>query len=74
MIVLLEIVGGEPQTPVGYSSRLRLTADAHFEQIATEGELVEYTGVDLENEVAGTLRFAGDDVHSVHLFEIRVTA
>lgn len=49
----------------------RAAANDAFDEMAASEELVETVGDNLAHECEGTIRAAGDDVSSLHLFDLR---
>jgi len=66
MYILLELIEGEPAQLQVFPSAWLEAANEAFDMIAEENSLTEHNN--LENEITGTERMAGDDVHSVTLY------
>ena len=72
MYILLELIEGEPKQLQVFPESDDAIAHENFDEIVLEyarrRESFLQEHYDLENEIAGTLRMAGDDVHSVTLY------
>jgi hypothetical protein len=72
MYILLELIEGEPKQLQVFPASDAAIAYTKFDEIVMEyarhRESFLQEQYDLENEIAGTERMAGDDVHSVTLY------
>lgn len=70
MYIVQEMVDIEPSAPVAFQHRA--DADTYFRQLCCQAgrPMQEFSGIDLVNETTGTLRFAGDDIRSVQMWEV----
>lgn len=72
MYILLELIEGEPKQLQVFPASDDAIAHENFDEIVLEyarrRESFLQEQYDLENEIAGTLRMAGDDTHSITLY------
>jgi hypothetical protein len=70
IFVLIEMVEGELKQIKWFSDINRPKAENLFNQICEQGSLIDQF---VDDELPGTLRIAGDDVHNVQLLSLEPT-
>jgi hypothetical protein len=70
MFIILEMIENDPQAPI--LANTKKAADMIFENIITKQKypVQELVDEDLQHTSAGTIRFAGDELWSLQMWEV----